>query len=75
MGEEKKAIEAAKVILNQENGTPGSNNNDNKDKRIEEPIVLGSSNDLLLEQALNYFKGITTPKRDLRELATKGAKN
>jgi len=73
--EEKKAIEEARVLLNQENETPESNGNDNKDKKNEEPIVLGSSNDLLLKQALNHFKGITTPKKDLRELATKGAKN
>ena len=71
--EEKKAIEEARVILNQENETPESNGNDNKNN--EEPIVLGSSNDLLLKQALNHFKGIATPKKDLRELATKGAKN
>lgn len=73
--QEKKAIEEATVILNQENETPESNGNDNKDKKNEEPIVLGSSNDLLLKQALNHFKGITTTKKDLRELATKGAKN
>jgi len=73
--EEKKAIEEARVLLNQENETPESNGNDNKDKKNEEPIVLGSSNDLLLKQALNHFKGITTPKKDLRELATKGVKN
>ena len=54
------------MILNQENETPESNCNDNKDKNNEEPIVLGSSNDLLLKQALNHFKGITTSKKDLQ---------
>ena len=71
--EEKKAIEEARVLLNQENKTHKSN--DNKDKVIEEPIVLGSDNDLLLKQALNHFKGITTTKKDLRELVTKAVKN
>jgi hypothetical protein len=48
-------------MLNQETETPKSNGNDNKIKQIEEPIVLGSSNDLLLKQAMNHFKGITAP--------------
>ena len=60
--EESKAIEAAKIMLNHETEIPKSNSNDNKIKQIEEPIVLGSSNDLLLEQAMNHFKGITTQK-------------
>ncbi|MEE9580880.1 MAG: S41 family peptidase [Nitrosomonadaceae bacterium] len=60
--EENKAIEAAKIMLNQETEIPKSNSNDNKNKQIEAPIVLGSSNDLLLKQAMNHFKGITTPE-------------
>ena len=60
---EKKAIEEAIVILNQENETTESKTSDNKDKTTKEPIVLGSDNDLLLKQALNHFKGITTPKK------------
>jgi carboxyl-terminal processing protease len=59
--EQSKAIEAAKIMLNHETETPKSNGNDNKIKQIEEPIVLGSSNDLLLKQAMNHFKGITAP--------------
>ena len=73
--EEKKAIEEAMVILNQENQTTESNASDNKDKINEESIVLGSDNDLLLKQALNHFKGITTPKKDSKKLENKGAKN
>jgi len=38
-------------MLNQETEIPKSNNNDNKNKQIEAPIVLGSSNDLLLHNA------------------------
>ena len=72
---EKKAIEEAIVILNQENETTESKTSDNKDKTTKEPIVLGSDNDLLLKQALNHFKGITTPKKDSKELTNKGAKN
>ena len=64
--EEKKAIEEAIVILNQENETTESNVSDNKDKINKEPMVLGSDNDLLLKQALNHFKGITTSKKDLQ---------
>jgi carboxyl-terminal processing protease len=60
--EENKAIEAAKIMLNQETEIPKSNSNDNKYKQIEAPIVLGSSNDLLLKQAMNHFKGITIPE-------------
>lgn len=60
--EQSKAIEAAKIMLNHETETPKSNDNDNKIKQIEGPIVLGSSNDLLLKQAMNHFKGITAPK-------------
>jgi len=73
--EEKKAIEEAIVILNQENETTEPNSSDNKDKINKEPIVLGSDNDLLLKQALNHFKGITTPKKDSKELDNKGVKN
>jgi len=73
--EEKKAIEEAIVILNQENETTESNSTDNKDKINKEPIVLGSDNDLLLKQALNHFKGITMPKKDSKELENKGVKN
>ena len=73
--EEKEAIEEAIVILNQENETTESNSSDNKDKINKEPIVLGSDNDLLLKQALNHFKGITTPEKDSKELDNKGAKN
>jgi carboxyl-terminal processing protease len=73
--EEKKAIEEAIVILNQENETAEPNSSDNKDKINKEPIVLGSDNDLLLKQALNHFKGITTPKKDSKELDNKGVKN
>ena len=72
---EKKAIEEAIVILNQENETTESKTSDNKDKTTKEPIVLGSDNDLLLKQALNHFKGITTPKKNSKELTNKGAKN
>jgi carboxyl-terminal processing protease len=72
--EEKKAIEEAIVILNQENETTESNSSDNKDKINKEPIVLGSDNDLLLKQALNHFKGITTPEKDSKELENKGTK-
>ncbi len=72
---EKKAIEEAIVILNQENETTESNASDNKDKTKVEPIVLGSDNDLLLKQALNHFKGITTPKKDSKKLENKDAKN
>jgi len=72
---EKKAIEEAIVILNQENETTESNASDSKDKTSEEPIVLGSDNDLLLKQALNHFKGITTPQKDSKKLEDKGAKN
>jgi carboxyl-terminal processing protease len=72
---EKKAIEEDIVILNQENETTESKTSDNKDKTTKEPIVLGSDNDLLLKQALNHFKGITTPKKDSKELTNKGAKN
>ncbi|UJP04811.1 MAG: S41 family peptidase [Nitrosomonas sp.] len=32
----------------------------NNDKKNKEPIEFGSDEDLLLKQALNYFKGITT---------------
>ena len=72
---EKKAIEEAIVILNQENETTESNASENKDKTKVEPIVLGSDNDLLLKQALNHFKGITTPKKDSKKLENKDAKN
>ena len=72
---EKKAIEEAIVILNQENETTESKTSDNKDKTTKEPIVLGSDNDLLLKQALNHFKGITTTKKNSKELTNKGAKN
>jgi carboxyl-terminal processing protease len=71
---ERESIEEAKIMLNQESIKPESNGHDNQDEKDEEPIVLGSSNDLLLQQAMNHFKGITTPNKDLRELATKGAK-
>ena len=72
---EKKAIEEAIVILNQENETTESKTSDNMDKKSKEPIVLGSDNDLLLKQALNHFKGITTQKKDSKKLTNKGAKN
>jgi carboxyl-terminal processing protease len=72
---EKKAIEEAIVILNQENETTESNASENKDKTKVEPIVLGSDNDLLLKQALNHFKGITTPKKDSKKLENKDANN
>ncbi|MGI9228174.1 MAG: S41 family peptidase [Gammaproteobacteria bacterium] len=60
--EENKHIDEAKIILNQENGTPKPNGNNNKSKQNEAPIVLGSSNDLLLIQAMNHFKGMTKLK-------------
>ena len=72
---EKKAIEEAIVILNQENETTESKASDNKEKKSKKPIVLGSDNDLLLKQALNHFKGITTPEKDSKKLTNKGAKN
>ncbi len=62
--EENKHIDEAKIILNQENGTSKPNGNDNKSKQDEAPIVLGSSNDLLLIQAMNHFKGISKPKNE-----------
>ena len=62
--EENKHIDEAKIILNQENGMPKPNGNDNKSKQNEAPTVLGSSNDLLLIQAINHFKGITEPKNE-----------
>jgi len=61
--EENKLIDEVKKMLNPETGMPKSNSNDNKNKQNEAPIVLGSSNDLLLTQAMNHFKGITTPKK------------
>ncbi|TFH12334.1 MAG: peptidase S41, partial [Nitrosomonadales bacterium] len=72
LDEESKSIEDAKIMLNEETVMPESDSSDNKQN--EAPIVLGSSNDLLLIQAMNYFKGITTPKNNLRELATKDTK-
>ena len=62
--EENKHIDEAKIILNQENGTPKPNGNNNKSRQNEAPIVLGSSNDLLLIQAMNHFKGISKPKNE-----------
>ena len=35
--------------------------NKNKDKEDKTPIEFGSAEDLLLIQAMNYFKGITAP--------------
>jgi len=34
--------------------------NKNKDKKNKAPIEFGSAEDLLLIQAMNYFKGITS---------------
>ncbi|MBL79240.1 MAG: peptidase S41 [Nitrosomonadaceae bacterium] len=55
---ERKAIEEAMVILNQEPEKPKSNDKNNNDKTNSDPIVFGSDNDLLLKQALNHFKGL-----------------
>tara|TARA_Y100001960_G_scaffold333422_1_gene438460 strand:+ start:2040 stop:3473 length:1434 start_codon:yes stop_codon:yes gene_type:complete len=62
--EEKKAIEEAIVILNQEPEKPKSNDKNNKNETSSDPIVFGSDNDLLLKQALNHFKGIIAPKKN-----------
>lgn len=62
--EESKHIDEAKIILNQENGALKPNGNNSKSKQNEAPIVLGSSNDLLLIQAMNHFKGISKPKSE-----------
>jgi len=64
--EESKPIDEVKKMLNPGAGMPKSNSNDSnddKDEQNEAPIVFGSSNDLLLIQAMNYFKGLTTPKK------------
>tara|TARA_B100000676_G_scaffold20371_1_gene17637 strand:- start:41663 stop:43078 length:1416 start_codon:yes stop_codon:yes gene_type:complete len=61
--EEKKAIEEAIVLLNQELDKPKTNSKNNKDKTNSEPIVFGSDNDLLLKQALNHFKGSIAPEK------------
>jgi len=61
--EESKPIDEVKKMLIFETGTPKSNSNDNKNKQNEGPIVFGSSDDLLLIQAMNHFKGITTLKK------------
>ena len=47
----------------------------NKIFKIEKKLGLKFKNSLLLKQALNHFKGITTPKKDSKELTNKGAKN
>ena len=36
---------------------PKPENGDDKDKKREPPAEFGSSGDLLLTQAMNYFKG------------------
>ena len=33
----------------------------NKDEKNKAPIEFGSAEDLLLTQAMNYFKGVTAP--------------
>jgi carboxyl-terminal processing protease len=55
--EVKPETEAVKVVPKPAVKAPKPENGDDKDKKREPPAEFGSSDDLLLTQAMNYFKG------------------
>ena len=56
--EKKSALESDKAELKP---TGEKKERKNKDKKNKAPIEFGSEDDLLLKQAMNYFKGIVIP--------------
>ncbi|MCG7757616.1 MAG: peptidase S41, partial [Nitrosomonas sp.] len=69
--EKKAASETEKAALKPASDKKEKKEKKNKDKN-KAPIEFGSEEDLLLKQAMNYFKGITaSPEKKSDETETK----